>query len=218
MYLSDVYTVTANLAGVPAVSVPIGAVDGLPVGGQIMARSLARGLSMLRCGRRARNAERPRMSAVTGGRHRPGGARAAETRTKLFCGDLDEFGAPPNTHVCPVCLGLPGALPVLNAAAVELGVRAALGLDCTDAHDAAFSLARTTSIPTCPRATRSRSSNEPLATGGWLSAGMGTAPQRRVRLRAHPHRGGCRQVAARSHSRRHRASTSIARALRSSRS
>jgi aspartyl-tRNA(Asn)/glutamyl-tRNA(Gln) amidotransferase subunit B len=44
------------------------------------------------------------------------------TRTKLFCTDLTQFGAEPNTHVCPVCLGLPGALPVLNPDAVELAV------------------------------------------------------------------------------------------------
>src|SRR5690606_6357022 len=53
------------------------------------------------------------------------------TNTKLFCADRVVFGAPPNTHVCPVCLGLPGALPVPNAAAVDLGMRAALGLGCT---------------------------------------------------------------------------------------
>lgn len=53
------------------------------------------------------------------------------TRTKMFCGCAVEFGAEPNTHVCPVCLGLPGALPVPNQRAVELGVRAALALGCS---------------------------------------------------------------------------------------
>ena len=52
------------------------------------------------------------------------------TETKLFCGCRVEFGARPNEHVCPVCLGLPGALPVPNREAVALGVRAALALDC----------------------------------------------------------------------------------------
>ncbi|HVT91241.1 MAG TPA: Asp-tRNA(Asn)/Glu-tRNA(Gln) amidotransferase subunit GatB [Bryobacteraceae bacterium] len=52
------------------------------------------------------------------------------TRTKIFCGCPIVFGAPPNTNVCPVCLGLPGALPVLNRPAVEMAVRAALGLNC----------------------------------------------------------------------------------------
>ena len=53
------------------------------------------------------------------------------TASKIFCGCSTAFGAPPNTHVCPVCLGLPGALPVLNAAVVDFGTRAALALGCT---------------------------------------------------------------------------------------
>jgi aspartyl-tRNA(Asn)/glutamyl-tRNA(Gln) amidotransferase subunit B len=52
------------------------------------------------------------------------------TATKIFCGCSTRFGAPPNTHVCPVCLGLPGALPVLNRRAVDLAVRAGLALGC----------------------------------------------------------------------------------------
>lgn len=52
------------------------------------------------------------------------------TRTKMFCACALEFGAAPNTHVCPVCLGLPGALPVLNERALELGIRAGLALNC----------------------------------------------------------------------------------------
>ena len=53
------------------------------------------------------------------------------TRTKIFCGCPTSFGAPPNTNVCPVCLGLPGALPVLSRQAVELGIGASLALHCT---------------------------------------------------------------------------------------
>src|ERR1700712_2204461 len=52
------------------------------------------------------------------------------TNTKVFCSCAIEFGAPPNTHVCPVCLGLPGALPVLNRKAVELAISAAIALHC----------------------------------------------------------------------------------------
>jgi aspartyl-tRNA(Asn)/glutamyl-tRNA(Gln) amidotransferase subunit B len=52
------------------------------------------------------------------------------TRTKIFCSCPLEFGSPPNTNVCPVCLGLPGALPVLNEAAVELALKAGLALGC----------------------------------------------------------------------------------------
>ena len=59
-----------------------------------------------------------------------------QTRSKIFCGCSTAFGAPPNSHVCPVCLGLPGALPVLNRVAVELAGRAslALGLEVHAGH------------------------------------------------------------------------------------
>ena len=52
------------------------------------------------------------------------------TRTKIFCGCPTGFGAPPNSNVCPVCLGLPGALPVLNRRAVEMAIQAALATHC----------------------------------------------------------------------------------------
>jgi aspartyl-tRNA(Asn)/glutamyl-tRNA(Gln) amidotransferase subunit B len=52
------------------------------------------------------------------------------TDTKLFCGCSTRFGASPNTQVCPVCLGLPGALPVINEKAIELSIKAGLALDC----------------------------------------------------------------------------------------
>src|SRR5512140_1091902 len=52
------------------------------------------------------------------------------TRTKLFCGCANRFGEPANTLVCPVCLGLPGALPVISRQAVSLAIRAALALGC----------------------------------------------------------------------------------------
>src|SRR6267143_4356382 len=52
------------------------------------------------------------------------------TATKIFCSCCTRFGAPPNTNVCPVCLGLPGALPVLNRKAVEFAVLAAMALNC----------------------------------------------------------------------------------------
>jgi aspartyl-tRNA(Asn)/glutamyl-tRNA(Gln) amidotransferase subunit B len=65
------------------------------------------------------------------------------TATKIFCGCPTAFGAPPNTQVCPVCLGYPGALPVLNRKTVELAMRAALATGCTACASAASTWKRT---------------------------------------------------------------------------
>ena len=61
------------------------------------------------------------------------------TKTKMFCGCSASYGAQPNTHVCPVCLGLPGSLPVPNGAAIELAIRAGLALGCTVRETSVFS-------------------------------------------------------------------------------
>ena len=83
------------------------------------------------------------------------------TRSKMFCACpvVDSTAAGPNTAVCPVCSGLPGVLPVVNRQAVELALRVALALGCKVQTAPASSRARITSTPTCPRATRSRSTN-----------------------------------------------------------
>src|SRR3954466_3053979 len=60
------------------------------------------------------------------------------TNSKMFCGCPTEFGAEPNTQVCPVCLGLPGALPVVNRTAVESAIRIGLGRNCTTPPGAPF--------------------------------------------------------------------------------
>src|SRR5438552_13716104 len=60
------------------------------------------------------------------------------TRTKMFCGCPNEFGAPPNTHVCPICLGHPGTLPVPNERAIEYTIRIGLALDCRIAPHSLF--------------------------------------------------------------------------------
>ena len=90
-----------------------------------------------------------------------------KTRTKLFCGDATDFGAEPNTHVCPVCLGLPGALPVLNAAAVGLALRAALGLDCTIHGESVFAR-KNYFYPDLPKGYQITQFDRPLATAGSL--------------------------------------------------
>ena len=90
-----------------------------------------------------------------------------KTRTKLFCADAVTFGAEPNTHVCPVCLGLPGALPVLNGAAVDLAVRAALGLHCTVHQESVFAR-KNYFYPDLPKGYQITQFDRPLATGGEL--------------------------------------------------
>ncbi len=91
-----------------------------------------------------------------------------KTRTKLFCGDAAEFGGDPNTNVCPVCLGLPGALPVLNGRAVTLAVRAALGLDCTIHPESVFAR-KNYFYPDLPKGYQITQFDRPLATAGSLS-------------------------------------------------
>ena len=90
------------------------------------------------------------------------------TATKIFCGCATRFGAAPNAHVCPVCLGLPGALPVLNRRAVELGLRAALALSCTVQARSVFAR-KNYFYPDLPKGYQISQYEHPLATGGEVS-------------------------------------------------
>jgi aspartyl-tRNA(Asn)/glutamyl-tRNA(Gln) amidotransferase subunit B len=87
------------------------------------------------------------------------------TATKIFCGCPTAFGAPPNTHVCPVCLGYPGALPVMNRKAVELALRAALATGCT-VHERSIFARKNYFYPDLPKGYQISQFDEPLATGG----------------------------------------------------
>jgi aspartyl-tRNA(Asn)/glutamyl-tRNA(Gln) amidotransferase subunit B len=88
-----------------------------------------------------------------------------KTRTKTFCGCSADFGAPPNVNTCPVCLALPGALPVLNAHAVELAVKAALGLGSTVNAVSVFAR-KNYFYPDLPKGYQISQFDQPLATGG----------------------------------------------------
>src|SRR5437867_9432684 len=90
------------------------------------------------------------------------------TASKIFCGCSTAFGAAPNTHVCPVCLGLPGALPVLNRAAVDLAIRAALALDCRINESSVFAR-KNYFYPDLPKGYQISQYAQPLATAGVLT-------------------------------------------------
>jgi aspartyl-tRNA(Asn)/glutamyl-tRNA(Gln) amidotransferase subunit B len=89
------------------------------------------------------------------------------TRTKMFCGCPTEFGATPNTQVCPVCLGLPGSLPVANRAAIEATIRIGLALNCTIATWCRFAR-KNYFYPDMPKNFQISQYDEPLCTDGWL--------------------------------------------------
>ncbi|HXB61591.1 MAG TPA: Asp-tRNA(Asn)/Glu-tRNA(Gln) amidotransferase subunit GatB [Acidobacteriaceae bacterium] len=89
------------------------------------------------------------------------------TETKAFCGCANKYGAPPNTHVCPVCLGLPGALPVLNKQAVEFAVLASKAINCRINETSIFSR-KNYFYPDLPKGYQISQFDKPLAEHGWL--------------------------------------------------
>jgi len=90
-----------------------------------------------------------------------------QTATKIFCGCSTAFGAPPNAHACPVCVGLPGALPVLNRRAVDLAVTAALALGCEVQERSVFAR-KNYFYPDLPKGYQISQFELPLALGGGL--------------------------------------------------
>jgi aspartyl-tRNA(Asn)/glutamyl-tRNA(Gln) amidotransferase subunit B len=89
------------------------------------------------------------------------------TNTKMFCGCRTEFGAEPNTQICPVCLGLPGSLPVANRAAIEATIRIGLALNCRIATWCRFAR-KNYFYPDMPKNFQISQYDEPLCVDGWL--------------------------------------------------
>jgi aspartyl-tRNA(Asn)/glutamyl-tRNA(Gln) amidotransferase subunit B len=106
------------------------------------------------------------------------------TASKIFCGCPTGFGAPPNTNVCPVCLGLPGALPVLNRRAVELALKAALALNCEVRKHSRFAR-KNYFYPDLPKGYQISQYDEPLAEHGHLDVAPEGASKRIGITRVH---------------------------------
>src|ERR1700680_4470636 len=107
------------------------------------------------------------------------------TATKIFCSCSTKFGNPPNTNICPVCLGLPGALPVLNAKAVEFAVLAGLGLHCEIRERSLFAR-KNYFYPDGPKGDQISQYDKPIAEHGWIDVPTADGGTKRIGItRAH---------------------------------
>jgi aspartyl-tRNA(Asn)/glutamyl-tRNA(Gln) amidotransferase subunit B len=106
------------------------------------------------------------------------------TKSKMFCGCSTAFGRSPNSQTCPVCLGLPGSLPVINKAAVEMAVRAGLALNCTIGPQNRFAR-KNYFYPDLPKGYQISQYEAPVCEHGWIEIAVsGTTKRVRIR-RAH---------------------------------
>ena len=101
------------------------------------------------------------------------------TATKIFCGCANRFGSEPNTNVCPVCLGLPGALPVLNEKAVEFATLASLALNCRVNQRSIFAR-KNYFYPDLPKGYQISQFDKPLAEHGWIEVPTADGSRKKI--------------------------------------
>jgi aspartyl-tRNA(Asn)/glutamyl-tRNA(Gln) amidotransferase subunit B len=101
------------------------------------------------------------------------------TATKAFCGCANHFGSAPNTNICPVCLGLPGALPVLNAKAVEFATLAALAINCEIRERSIFAR-KNYFYPDLPKGYQISQFDKPIAENGWIDVPTAHGSMKRI--------------------------------------
>jgi aspartyl-tRNA(Asn)/glutamyl-tRNA(Gln) amidotransferase subunit B len=101
------------------------------------------------------------------------------TATKAFCGCANQFGSEPNTNICPVCLGLPGALPVLNEKAVEFATLAALALHC-EVRERSIFARKNYFYPDLPKGYQISQFDKPIAEHGWIDVPAADGSMKRI--------------------------------------
>jgi aspartyl-tRNA(Asn)/glutamyl-tRNA(Gln) amidotransferase subunit B len=101
------------------------------------------------------------------------------TSTKIFCGCANKFGAEPNTNICPVCIGLPGALPVLNKKAVEFATLAALALHC-EVRERSIFARKNYFYPDLPKGYQISQFDKPIAENGWIEVPTANGSIKRI--------------------------------------
>jgi len=185
MYLNDIYTIGANLAGLPAVSIPCGFVQQLPVGLQIVGPQLQRSAGTER-------------GARVSARHRLAHARAAGLRmsawetvigleihaqlatvSKIFSGSATAYGAPPNAQANLVDLGYPGVLPVLNAEAVRMAVKLGLAINARIAAQSVFAR-KNYFYPDLPKGYQISQYEQPIVAEGALDIVLDDGEVKRI--------------------------------------
>ena len=106
------------------------------------------------------------------------------TQSKMFCACGTSFGLPANTQTCPICLGMPGTLPVVNRKAVEMAIRTGLALNCTIRSTNRFAR-KNYFYPDLPKGYQISQYEEPICEHGWVEASVGSSPKRIKIRRAH---------------------------------